>query len=110
MCFRKNIGVGIVLLAIFTGVFSLFGFLPPEDTAGPLTLSIADPGEITVLGRPFRLNVTVRNAGSTKLDGTVRLAVIDDWRVEGGAPFSVGPKSSQSLSFNVTPGKGSYAA
>lgn len=97
---------------IFAGLISAFAFLPPEDTAGSLTLSIEDPGQVTVLGQPMRLNVTVKNAGPTKLEGTVHLTVIDDWRVDNDAvkSFSVEANATQVLSFNVIPGKGSYAA
>ncbi len=112
MRYRKTLPFRSVLLATFTGAFYAYAFLPPEDTAGPLTLSIADPGEVEMLGQPLRLNVTVKNSGSTKLDGSVRLAVIDDWRIENGysQPFSVEANAARSLSFNVIPGKGSYAA
>ena len=98
--------------AIFLFVFSAFGFLPPRDAAGPLTLSIANPSEVMALDRPLRINVTLTNTGSTELHGVVCLGAIDDWRIEDPLPkpFSVAAKSVQSLSFNVTPGKGSYAA
>lgn len=112
MRFPKVIPAGGVLLAAFTCVCTAFAFLPPRDTAGPLTLSITDPGEVTVLGRPLSISVTLKNDGPDKVDGTVRLAVIDDWSV--GDPstklFSVGANSTQSLSFEVTPGRGSYSA
>ena len=112
MRFRKTISSLGVFLAIFSYVFSLSAFLPPKDTAGPLTLSIAYPGEVTTLGQALRINLTVANAGPAKVKGTVRLGVVDDWRVEdsGAKPFSLEANSTQSLSFNVIPGKGSYAA
>jgi len=112
MRFRKTRQAGCFLLAAFACVHPAFAFLPPVDTAGPLTLSIADPGEVTALGRPLRIDITLNNAGPAKLDGTVRLAVIDGWLVEGSStkPFSVAASSTQSLSFHVTPGKGSHAA
>ena len=54
----------------------------------------------------------MKNSGSTGIDGSVRLAVIDDWSVEDNAiqPFAVEANSTQTLSFHVIPGKGSYAA
>jgi len=112
MTFRKSILLGAVVLGLVAGAFSAFAFLPPEDTAGPLTLSITDPGEVTALGQPLPLSVTVKNSGSTRIEGAVRLAVIDDWRVVDPAtqPFSVEANATQSLTFNVIPGKGSYAA
>lgn len=101
--------MGVILLACH----SLFAFLPPEDAAGPLTLTIAGPGEVKALGQPLRFDVTLKNSGDSRLDGTVRLAVIDDWRVAGGGAtktFSAAAHASESLSFDVIPGKGSYAA
>jgi len=112
MRFQKTILFGVVLPAMFTAAFSAFAFSPPVDTAGPLTLSIADPGEVTALGQPLRVSVTVKNSGPTKLDGVARLTVTDDWRVENSdsKPFSLEANATQSLDFSVIPGKGSYAA
>ncbi|MEI8309873.1 MAG: hypothetical protein WCH98_03865 [Verrucomicrobiota bacterium] len=112
MRFRKVIPVVASLLAAFTCVCTAFAFLPPSDTAGPLTLSIADPGEVTVPGEPLRIDITLKNDGPAKIEGTVRLAVIDDWRVEEPSkkPFSVKANGTQSLSFNLTPGMRSHAA
>ncbi len=112
MFHRTIIRTGALLLAIFAGMVSAPGFLPPTDTAGPLTLSIKDPGIVNALGQPFPLSVTLKNNGPTQLEGTVRLAVIDDWRIEDPASkkFSVGPNSTQEITFPVIPGKRSYAA
>jgi len=112
MRFRKAISLWGVLLGCFTSVFCASAFLPPEDTAGPLTLSIAGPGEAIVPGQPVRITVTLKNGGPTRIDGSVSMAVIDDWRVEEKAAraFAVEANSVQSLIFNVIPGKGSYAA
>jgi hypothetical protein len=112
MRFRKILPAAGLLLAALAGVFTASAFLPPVDTVGPLTLSIADPGAVTATDRPLRIDITLKNDGPAELMGTVRLAVIDDWRV--GDPstkdFSIAANSTQSLSFEVTPGKGSYAA
>ena len=102
----------VILAALYACSFPAFAFLPPVDTAGPLTLSIADPGEIKALGQPMSITITVKNTGSITLDGVVRVAVIDDWRVENGdaKSFSVAANGTQSLSFDNVPGEGSYAA
>jgi hypothetical protein len=103
---------GGILAALLAGTFTASAFLPPEDTEGPLTLSIADPGEVEALGQPLSIKIAVKNNGLTTLAGVVRVAVIDDWQVEGGGvqPFSVEGNSTQSLSFNIIPGAGSFAA
>ena len=103
------------LISIFAAgllTHSALAFLPPEDTAGPLTLSIADPGEVKALNQPLPITVTVKNTGPTQLTGTVRLTVIDDWSIAtpNSKPFSVEAGATQSLSFNVVPGKNSFAA
>ena len=111
MRFQKAVFFCWVLLAVFLGVRSSWAFTQPVDTVGPLTLSMADPGEVTALGQPLRLSVSVRNAGAAPLDGAVRLAGIDGWRIQEPArPFSIAPNTAQTLCFEVIPATGSYAA
>ena len=109
---RMIIRTGTLLVAILAGMVSAPGFLPPTDTAGPLTLTIENPGEVNALGEPHPLKVTLKNSGPTRLEGTVKLAVIDDWRIEGPASkkFSVESNSAEELAFRVIPGKRSHAA
>ena len=75
-------------------------------------MSLTGPIDVVALGQPIRVFVTLKNSDSAKIDGTVRLTVIDDWSVKNNASqaFAIDANSSQSLSFNVIPGKGSYAA
>jgi hypothetical protein len=113
MCSRKIVRWFIcVLLGLFVESLSVHAFLPPEDTVGPLNLSIANPGPVTVLGQSIQITVTLKNTAQTKLEGAVHLTVIDDWRIDHDVPqpFSVEANGTRSLSFNVIPGKGSYAA
>ena len=46
-----------------------WGFNPPTDTAGPLTIRIADPGEVRALDKPLAMPVTLTNSGDTPLTG-----------------------------------------
>ena len=109
--FRRAINSLGFLLGLFASVFCASAFSPPEDTVGSLTLTIGDPGKVTALGQPLNVAVNLKNSGATRIDGTVRLAVIDDWRVvEAPQPFGVEANSTRELSFTVIPGKGSYAA
>ncbi len=89
-----------------------WAFNPPTDTAGPLTIRIADPGEIRALDKPIAVPVTLTNAGDSPLAGTVRVWGVDGWRAEGEAAraFSLAPKGSQVMPFNVVPAADSYAA
>ena len=89
-----------------------WAFNPPTDTAGPLTIRIADPGEIQALDKPIAVPVTLTNGGDSPLAGTVRVWGIDGWRAEGEAAraFSLAPQGSQVVPFNVVPAADSYAA
>ncbi len=101
-----------ILLMLITCACPVFAFSPPRDTVGALTLTIADPGEVKSLAQNISINVTLKNSGSVPLSGTVHLGVIDDWRVTDNSPraFSLGPNATQTLAFNVVPGKDSFAA
>lgn len=87
-------------------------FNPPKDTAGALTIEIADPGEVKALGQPVAVPVTLTNASDAPLSGALAMAVTDDWRVEGEAsrPFALAAKATQTLAFTVVAGNDSYAA
>ncbi|MBM3891860.1 MAG: hypothetical protein FJ388_22330, partial [Verrucomicrobia bacterium] len=89
-----------------------FAFNPPRDTQGPLTVEIANPGDVTALEKSIEVPVTLANAGDSPLSGTVRMSVTDDWRVEGKAAreFTLPPKSRETVPFSVVAGKGTYAA
>jgi hypothetical protein len=103
---------GLFLFAIAGLVSSTPDFSPAQDTAGPLTLSLSDPGEVKTLNRPVPIAATVTNSGPVLLSGTVSLWTIDDWRVEGESTrtFTLEPKAARSLSFAVLPSAKSYAA
>ncbi|MCX6908289.1 MAG: NEW3 domain-containing protein, partial [Verrucomicrobia bacterium] len=106
--FRSLFGIAALLAAELPSP----AFTPPRDTAGPLTVSIADPGEVTALEKSIAVLVMLANAGDAPLSGVVRVAVTDDWRVEGepARKFTLAPKATQTLPFSVVVGKGTYAA
>ena len=101
----------IVILTLLSVSSSLLAWNDPKDTAGPLTVVIEPIGAVEV-GIPVAATVTVRNAAAEAIEGVVRLAVIDDWRVEGerARPFRVAAKSQTRLGFQVVAGPGTYAA
>ncbi len=109
---RQAIAAGSMLAALAGAAAALFAFLPPVDSAPPLTLSISDPGEVSRLGQPLPVRATLKNAGPAKIEGSVRLGVIDDWRVEGAPsiPFAMEAHSSLTLDFSVIPGEQSFTA
>ncbi len=102
----------MLLIALPATRIPVAAFTPPQDTQGPLTVEIADPGEVTKLEQPMPVAVTLINAGDAPLMGTVRLAVTDEWRVEKNPvqSFTLAPTSTQKLNFTVVAGKGVYAA
>ncbi|MFZ2640952.1 MAG: NEW3 domain-containing protein [Verrucomicrobiia bacterium] len=106
--FRALFGIAVLLA---TSTLAL-AFTPPRDTAGPLTVSIADPGEVKALEKSIAVPVTLANAGDTPLSGVVRVSVTDDWRVESerARKFTLAPNSTQTLPFSVVAGAGTYAA
>ena len=62
-------------LLLFIPALLLFGapsapaFLPPTDRNGPLSVSIADPGEIQALGKALAVPVTLKNSSAQPLAG-----------------------------------------
>lgn len=103
-------------------VFSIHGaraFTPPEDTAGALTVRIADPGEVTALEKPVAVPITLINSGDSALFGTLRVWVTDDWRVvandkakathEARFSFAVPAKGEKTIPVSVIAGIGTYA-
>src|SRR5436190_15803055 len=75
----------------------------PVDTAGPLTVRIETPAlgsygagglaEFNRADTPVTVPVTVENASNTPLAGSVRIRVVDRWKVSpaDAAPFSLDP-------------------
>lgn len=105
----KFIGGVLVLLG---GALSLSGYKPPTDTAGPLTVKISGPAQITRAGAPEKLAVVLENSGDTALDGVLRVQSIDRWTVlpASPAPFSVAARSAVTVDFTVTAAEVTYNA
>ncbi len=115
---RQIVFSTVILLAA-----AAFAYNPPTDTAGPLTVRIVEPtigsygaGGPVVLNRtgvPFTLTVSLENSSAdARIAGTLRVTVIDRWRVEPAAavPFSVDPRGRARVQFTVTVGGGTYNA
>src|SRR5271157_3944391 len=97
-------------------------FEPPVDTAGPLTVRIQQPAlgsygagglvQFDQPDAPFTLNVQLSSTADGPLQGTLRLRVIDRWRVEpvGPVPFTLRPRGRATVAFRVSFGSGTYNA
>lgn len=84
-------------------------------TEGPLTVQIQSPQvgtTVTQTGTPIAIGVMINNIGTQEVSGTVRLQVIDNWRVmpAGPLPFTVNSKGQSRISFTITASDSSYNA
>jgi len=68
--------------------------------------------EMSRPGVPFVVPVSLQNAGDREISGTLRMAVIDQWKVEPPAaiPFRLGPRGRSRHEFTVSFGPGTYSA
>ncbi len=85
---------------------------PPVDTAGPLTVRIEGPEEVTEAEAPLPVRVVLENRGDEAIEGTIELAVIDGWHVQPKGPvrFSVDARGKVGREFKVLAGKKTYNA
>src|SRR6476620_1421741 len=78
------------ILPLLFGAAAL-AYNPPSDTAGPLTVQMQPPAvgaygaggyaDLARAGVPFVVPVSLQNAGDREITGTVRMSVIDAWKV-----------------------------
>jgi hypothetical protein len=95
---------------------------PPTDTVGPLTVSMQPAatgsygaGGYADLSRPnvpFVVPVTLQNSSDREISGTLRLAVIDQWKVApaNAIAFRLGPHGRSRQEFTLTFGPGTLSA
>jgi len=85
---------------------------PPVERAGPLTVRIEGPDVVPQTGKPLPVRVVLENGGDRAVEGTLRLGVIDRWRVEpaGEVAFSVAASGKASYEFHATAGDGTLSA
>jgi hypothetical protein len=101
-----------LVLALAAGVSLLPAYRPAVDTAGPLTVRIEGPEEITQIGAPLPFALVLENAADRAIDGAVKMHGIDRFRVLPGAPvrFSVGAKGRARFEFTVEASQPTYNA
>jgi len=89
-----------------------WAFEPPVDKAGPLTVRIEGPTQVTQTGVALPLRVVIENAAEETIRGTVRLGLIDRWtaRPAEPVPFQAAGKATTALVFQVTAAPGTYNA
>jgi hypothetical protein len=104
--------LGFVAMALTLFANGASAFDPPVDAAGPLTVRIDGPSEVTHVETPVPVRVMIENGGDAAVRGSVRVGVIDRWRVEpaGPVPFEVSGKGNSQLEFAVVAGEGTYNA
>src|ERR1035441_2769319 len=102
--------------------FQALAYNPPADTAGPLTVSMQPAatgtygaGGYADLSRPnvpFVVPVTLQNSSDREISGTLRLAVVDQWKVDpaGAVAFRLGPRGRSRQEFTLTFGPGTLSA
>ncbi|MCX8036578.1 MAG: hypothetical protein N3D11_05915 [Candidatus Sumerlaeia bacterium] len=89
----RRIGTTVVLaLLIFLLAEKAAAFLPPRDTAGPVTVAIEAPDKVTELGKPFDVTVRVENTAAQEVEITLEVWVIDDWNIGDVQTKKVEPK------------------
>lgn len=89
----------------------VLAFDPPVDSAGPLTARIEGPSAVEETGKSFPIALIIENKGDDELKGTVKMGVIDDWKVEPErSSFVLKGKEETRLEFEVTPGLQTYNA
>jgi hypothetical protein len=114
---RARFFLPIVLFAA-----AALAFEPPVDTAGPLTVRIERPSlgpygaggwvKFDQPDAPSTLNVELSSTADKPLQGTLRVRVTDRWRAEPGGPvpFTLPPRGSMTLAFQLSFGSGTYNA
>ncbi|HOW18745.1 MAG TPA: hypothetical protein PLC79_06875, partial [Phycisphaerae bacterium] len=103
---------GLIVAALCVLAQEASAFDPPVDTAGPLTVRIDAPPDVMRVEEPVPVRVVIENAGDAAVKGSVRLRVIDRWRVKPAraVPFAVPGKGTSQTEFAVVAGKGTYNA
>lgn len=109
--------------ALLVGVCSAgFAYDPPSDTAGPLTVRMQPPAigtygaggyaDLSRHGVPFTVPVHLQNASDRTIMGSLRLKVIDNWRVDPAEPvsFRLGPHGRARHEFTLGFGPRTWSA
>ncbi|MEW6753403.1 MAG: hypothetical protein AB1505_20835 [Candidatus Latescibacterota bacterium] len=85
---------------------------PAVASAGPLTVKLEGPEQVTQAARPEAFTVSLESGVDTALGGTLRVHGIGAWQVspDGPVPFALEGRGSVRLTFAVQPAATSYNA
>lgn len=99
-------------LVLAATCLNAFAWNPPRDTVGPLTVAIEPFEDVQALETPVPVHITLTNTGQEALPVSLRVGVIDQWRVEGENPRLVTVPSGGNVTTDwvIVGGKGTYAA
>ena len=106
----STVAVAVAVLGLCAS--SAHAYNPPVDTAGPLSVRIEGPGEVTETDVPLPVRVVLENKGTAAIEGTVELGLVDRWRAEPAGPvaFSAPAGGTATREFTVVAGRGTYSA
>lgn len=112
---RQNHPIIMILVSALTLIACDRGavaYNPPVDEAGPLSVTINGPEDVVESGKKLPVTVELENSGNRRVSGSLRLKVIDDWRVDpaGVVTFDVPEKERTVLRFTATAGERTYSA
>jgi hypothetical protein len=101
-----------VILVLVLLPAPLAAFRSPVDAAGPLTARIDGPDVVDARGEPKPLRVHLESKSAGPLRGTVRLAVVEGWRVspEGPREFEVEAEGAAVVDFTLEAGDRALSA
>jgi hypothetical protein len=72
---------------------------------------MTEPGPLKVPDVPFNVPVTLSNASDAPLSGTLKIGVIDDWRVtKFTRDWTLAPRATTTLQVQITPGRATLNA
>ena len=100
-------------LSICTGLLPAvaLAYNPPVDTAGPLTVRIEAAETLTQVDTPTAGRVVLENKGDKAIRGTLRLGVVDRWKIEPAeAAFDLPAGKSLTKDFTLSAGQPTYSA
>jgi hypothetical protein len=89
---------------------ALWAFDKPECTAGPIHVEIQGPAKVSE--RIIPVSVTIKNEGATPVAGSLRMGVIDDWRITPAEDIAIEIASgeTQRREFQLEAGPKTYNA
>ena len=100
----------LAILFLLVGA-AVLAYNPPSDTAGPLTVQMQPPAvgaygaggyaDLARAGVPFVVPVSLQNAGDRAITGTLRMTVIDGWKVAPAGRAAVPDRTARSFAAGV---------